>query len=233
MPAFAWIEYLKESIDALVRKAIMQKDRTIRMFLRTHAALGVLSTIHAAPIEDSVQISFQFSIWQLSIALSGLVLLLIVLLLLPHKKASKKSLPVPGEDDDVIVPPSRESLAEPKPVQETEKLWEKTMRPLPVQKYKAYLYEKNGAHANRRYRIQWHSINLGTNPECSVVVHDELVSDFHCAIKFHNEKFFLYDLISKNGTFLNGRKLLRPKPLHEFDEIQLGRTKFIFRRVQS
>ncbi len=232
MPAFAWIEYLKESIDALVRKGVMQKARTIRIVLRTFAGLGVFSATHAAPIKD-VQLSFQVSIWQISIALAGLVLLLIVLLLLSHKRAPKKSLADSAEDNDIIVPPSRERLSEPKPVQETGELWEKTMRPLPVQKYKAYLYEKNGAHANRRYRIQWHSINLGTHPDCSVVVHDELVSDYHCAIKFHNEKFFLYDLISKNGTFLNGRKLLRPKPLHDFDEIQLGRTKFIFRRVQS
>jgi pSer/pThr/pTyr-binding forkhead associated (FHA) protein len=39
----------------------------------------------------------------------------------------------------------------------------------------------------------------------------------------------LFDLASEHGTYLNGKKLLRPKYLADWDEIALGRFVFVFR----
>jgi len=44
--------------------------------------------------------------------------------------------------------------------------------------------------------------------------------------------YYLYDLVSDSGTYLNGKKLLRPRLLHDWDEIKAGKTVFIFRVVK-
>jgi len=40
-------------------------------------------------------------------------------------------------------------------------------------------------------------------------------------------------MASDGGTFLNGKKLLRPKKLFDWDEIQIGTTVLIFRVVSE
>ena len=65
--------------------------------------------------------------------------------------------------------------------------------------------------------------------ENTIVVTDPEVSDIHCKIKNINGGYHLFDIISDRGTFLNGKKILRPKPLHDWDEITIGNTTFLFR----
>jgi len=44
--------------------------------------------------------------------------------------------------------------------------------------------------------------------------------------------YYLFDLISDTGTFLNSKKILRPRLLHDWDEIRMGNTSFIFRGLK-
>lgn len=101
---------------------------------------------------------------------------------------------------------------------------------LPLDYHHGWLVEKEGPHTGRKYRLNWHVVTLGFNDDNSIVIDDNTVSPKHAKIERQAQKFVLFDMLSENGTFLNGKKLLRPKELNDFDEIGLGRTRLIFRK---
>ena len=101
----------------------------------------------------------------------------------------------------------------------------------PKKTARGYLVEKEGPHTGRRYELNWENISIGYSDENSIAMDDPSVSYEHAKIKQKDGRFFLYDLLSENGTYLNGKKLLRPSLLRDFDEIQMGKTKLIFRKV--
>jgi hypothetical protein len=70
---------------------------------------------------------------------------------------------------------------------------------------------------------------IGRAPENDVVVSDAYVSRRHCAVLVHaGEGCELHDIASKNGTFLNGRKLSGPTPLNFGDEIRMCDCQLVF-----
>lgn len=70
---------------------------------------------------------------------------------------------------------------------------------------------------------------IGRAPENDVVVQDAYVSRRHCAILVHaGDGCELHDIASKNGTFINGRKLAGPTPLAAGDEIRMCDRQFVF-----
>jgi hypothetical protein len=101
---------------------------------------------------------------------------------------------------------------------------------LPLDYHHGWLVEKEGPHTGRKYKINWHVVTLGFSDDNSIVIEDNTVSSRHAKIERDGKNFVLYDLLSESGTYLNGKKLLRPKELSDFDEIGLGRTKLIFRK---
>ncbi len=107
---------------------------------------------------------------------------------------------------------------------------QQTKAKLPLDYHHGWLVEKEGPHTGRKYRINWHNITIGFAEDNSIVIDDSTVSARHAKIERQQQKFVLYDLMSEHGTYLNGKKLLRPKELNDFDEISLGRTKLIFRK---
>ena len=101
---------------------------------------------------------------------------------------------------------------------------------LPLDYHHGWLVEKEGPHTGRKYKLNWHVVTLGFADDNSIVIDDNTVSARHAKIERQAKKFVLFDLMSENGTYLNGKKLLRPKELNDFDEIGLGRTRLIFRK---
>ncbi|MDH4261477.1 MAG: VWA domain-containing protein [Spirochaetia bacterium] len=98
-------------------------------------------------------------------------------------------------------------------------------------KYFAYIIEKEGPHTGRTSKIKWNIVTIGNGNENSIVINDPTVSYSHAKIVMSGDEFYLHDMISESGVFLNGKKLLRPKPLNDFDEILIGRTKLLFRKA--
>ncbi len=94
---------------------------------------------------------------------------------------------------------------------------------------RAWLVEKDGPESGKKFPIFWDQITLGRDDQNSIVIRDQAVSPQHAKIKKIDNAYLIFDLASDNGTFLNGKKLLRPKPLYDWDEIRIGRTLFIFR----
>jgi VWFA-related protein len=94
---------------------------------------------------------------------------------------------------------------------------------------KAWLVQKDGPEVGKKFPIFWEEVTIGRGEENSIVVRDDAVSVKHSKIKEMKGAYYIFDLATENGTFLNGKKLLRPKPLYDWDEIKMGRTLLIFR----
>ena len=85
----------------------------------------------------------------------------------------------------------------------------------------------------RGERIVLHgNCRLGRAPENQVVVNALNASRFHAAIHAQDgDEFWLLDLDSANGTFLNGHRLLRPAQLRDGHRIMIGEATFVFRQM--
>jgi hypothetical protein len=70
---------------------------------------------------------------------------------------------------------------------------------------------------------------VGRSSDNDVVVSDSFVSRRHCAILIHqNRACELHDTASKNGTYLNGTRLIAPALLKSGDEIRICDRQFVF-----
>jgi hypothetical protein len=70
---------------------------------------------------------------------------------------------------------------------------------------------------------------VGRAPDNDVVLADSFVSRRHCAVLVHAGRTCeLHDTASKNGTFLNGKRLEGPTRLNPGDEIRLCDRQLIF-----
>lgn len=68
---------------------------------------------------------------------------------------------------------------------------------------------------------------IGRAPDCNIRLKDPWISRNHAEIIFENGKYFLEDLASVNGTYLNGQKISRAEIKHK-DNIYFGKTSAIF-----
>lgn len=68
-------------------------------------------------------------------------------------------------------------------------------------------------------------ITIGRHPDNNVVINDPIVGRHHLQITQHDDGHFsVLDLNSKNGTFVNGKRIYGEVRLSRSDEIQIGRT---------
>jgi pSer/pThr/pTyr-binding forkhead associated (FHA) protein len=70
---------------------------------------------------------------------------------------------------------------------------------------------------------------LGRSPESDIVILDPYVSARHAEIVLSGSGFFVRDLGSANGTYVNGRRLGRKRLLRRGDRLEVGDTVFRFR----
>ncbi|MCE9500064.1 MAG: FHA domain-containing protein, partial [Leptospira sp.] len=94
---------------------------------------------------------------------------------------------------------------------------------------RAVLIQKDGPNPGRQYTISDSVTTIGRSEANDLVLWDSTLSGVHAKIKRLRNKYILFDMVSKKGITLNGKKLLRPRLLYDFDEIRLGRTTLIFR----
>jgi len=86
---------------------------------------------------------------------------------------------------------------------------------------------------NRRIALVTGENILGRHPDAQVRVDQTAVSRRHARIRIRAGKARLEDLQSRNGTFLQGRRLTAPAELHDGDSISLGPVRMIFRVFSS
>ena len=93
----------------------------------------------------------------------------------------------------------------------------------------AFLIQKEGPNPGRQFNITKDEIEVGSAISNDLILKDSTISNKHARIKKVKGTFYIYDIVSQRGTFVNGKKVLKPKPLSDFDEIRLGRTLLLFR----
>ena len=87
----------------------------------------------------------------------------------------------------------------------------------------------NGVSQGTEYIIEG-PVVLGRSEECGIIVQDRRASRQHSKINVGPQGILIEDLGSRNGTFVNGRRL-RPEVLHrlrQLDEIEIGSTRLLF-----
>jgi hypothetical protein len=70
---------------------------------------------------------------------------------------------------------------------------------------------------------------VGRLTDNDIVLTDPFVSRRHCAVLIHaGDGGELHDVASKNGTYLNGRRINHPTPLNTGDEIGMCECRLVF-----
>jgi pSer/pThr/pTyr-binding forkhead associated (FHA) protein len=72
------------------------------------------------------------------------------------------------------------------------------------------------------------SVGRATTNDVAVPSDPEL-SRLHCVLEAIGDEWCVRDLNSSNGTFVNGERLWHDQPLHNGDEIRVGRTRIVYR----
>src|SRR5437763_16275222 len=76
--------------------------------------------------------------------------------------------------------------------------------------------------------------SVGAAAAKTLVLDSPKVSRMHALIQLQNiGEFWLVDLGSSNGTFLNKRRVHQPVRLHDQDKILIGGRQFIFRQPEE
>lgn len=70
-------------------------------------------------------------------------------------------------------------------------------------------------------------ITLGRSPDADIVILDEKASRLHCGIRLWDGDFYIKDLKSKNGTYVNGVRIEMTK-LNPGDQIRIGSSLITF-----
>jgi len=74
---------------------------------------------------------------------------------------------------------------------------------------------------------------IGRSPESQVVVPDAQVSRRHAMIRFQDGGFYIFDLGSFNGSYLNGTRITTARPLQNGDLISFADNQFEFYATET
>ena len=94
---------------------------------------------------------------------------------------------------------------------------------------KPILIIREGEGAGQRWTLHGNEVLIGRGSECDIVLPERQVSRMHARVRSEGDRFFIEDLDSKNGTFINGQQLKGERELRDGDEIELaGAVKITF-----
>lgn len=69
-------------------------------------------------------------------------------------------------------------------------------------------------------------MNLGNSADCQLQITDSAIEDRHCRLEIKNNSLFIKDLRSRQGTWVNGAKIIEAE-LQDGDIITLGSLDFV------
>lgn len=97
----------------------------------------------------------------------------------------------------------------------------------------ARLIVRQGVNPGAIYPLRAETNTIGRSEGLEVTVRDTLISRRHTRITLRDGAYLIEDLLSANGTFVNGQKLTAPRPLKDGDQIAIGDTVLIFQQGET
>ena len=88
----------------------------------------------------------------------------------------------------------------------------------------ARLIIRHGSSSQQEYELGGEATIFGREAMNDVALYDPEVSRRHAQITFQGGRYIIEDLGSTNGTFVNGRRITTPTPLHNGDVIEMGES---------
>lgn len=92
--------------------------------------------------------------------------------------------------------------------------------------------ESSGFGLKSKYRIGAGPIIVGRSEDCDISIPDTYLSQMHFKITCVDGDWFIEDLKSKNGTFVNDIRVRKPALLKDGDIISFGDVQFEFHPEQ-
>ncbi|HEY5311275.1 MAG TPA: FHA domain-containing protein, partial [Pirellulales bacterium] len=92
----------------------------------------------------------------------------------------------------------------------------------------AVLEVVRGSNPGQQFPLESERAVLGRHPECDIVLDQGAVSRQHAQILQLNDQFFVEDLKSRNGTFVNGELIRGRHPLKDQDRVKICDLLFTF-----
>ncbi len=96
----------------------------------------------------------------------------------------------------------------------------------------ALLRAMHGLHPGQLFPIEGESAVLGRHPDCDVVLESGAVSRQHARVTCSGGNYYIEDLHSRNGTFVNGQAVVDRRLLAEDDELGICDLTFTFHLSQ-
>src|SRR5271157_4592959 len=95
------------------------------------------------------------------------------------------------------------------------------------------LHTIEGPHAGGVFRLERDSAILGRHPDCDIVLDSGAVSRQHARVVRVDNKFYIEDMQSRNGTYVNGRQIRERYQLNDEDRITLCDVVMVFHDVPA
>jgi len=75
-------------------------------------------------------------------------------------------------------------------------------------------------------------VTIGAGPSSEVCIpDDDALSALHAVLEDYGSGWTVRDLGSRNGTYVNGDRLMGERALHPGDELRVGKTRLMFKAV--
>ena len=71
-------------------------------------------------------------------------------------------------------------------------------------------------------------VSIGRSPDADVRIEDRYASGIHARVYSRGASYYVEDMNSTNGTFLNGGRLDGEAAFNDLDELRIGDTEFRF-----
>jgi hypothetical protein len=92
----------------------------------------------------------------------------------------------------------------------------------------ALLVVKRGPNAGSRFMLTGDVTSVGRHPDSTIFLDDVTVSRHHAEFSRQGGRFYVRDVGSLNGTYVNRQRIDEPSGLSGGDEVQIGKFRLVF-----